>query len=49
MKSEIPLFVESFFWTEFANNQLYVCNLDCASESKLTYFIDFFRITSWKK
>ena len=41
MKSEMPLFVESFSWNEFANNLLYVGNLDCASEPKCTYFIYF--------
>ena len=40
--SKMPLFVESFSWIKSANNLLYVSHLDCASESKLTYFIDFF-------
>ena len=49
MMSEMPLFVESFSLIEFANNLLYVSNLDCAIESKFTYFIDFLGVTGWKK
>ena len=45
----MPLFAESFSWIEFANNLLYVSNLESASESKFTYFIDYFRITSSRK
>ena len=40
----MPLFDESFSRIEFANNLLDVSNLDCASEPKFTYFINFFRI-----
>ena len=46
MKSDMPLFVESFSCIEFLNNLLYASNLDCVSEPKLTYYTDFFGITS---
>ena len=39
MKSEIALFLESFFWIKFAHNLLYVSNLDCVSLSNHDYKI----------